>query len=205
MITADDRPDTHIPSYGNPGVGYSVFWRRALLVIIGFAAGAIVTFIPKPPSATRDVANTLARNLRRIKDLHALFLTTFYAPPSDLTKVVEANTLAAAEAIDSLGPRIPTLKYEFTSTNLDPKTLSQVIKHSVALNQSIAQLFTYATTLSPDLKTRFAHFCVVQDTRLAGDIMAVLTLLEQTLKAGDPLPAMLPTPLMGRMIDYVSL
>lgn len=195
--------DTHIPSYGNPGVGYEVWWRRALLVIIGFSAAAIVTFFPRPPSATRDVAKSLARSLRNAKDNYALLLTTWDAPPKDLIPVVEKTNLAQFEALAALPPHIALLKFEFSSSNLDPSTLSEVVKQCTAISSNLTQLFYYSNALEPAMKERFSHLTSVIDARLAGDIMAVLSLLEQSLVTGDPLPAVLPTPLLGRMLQYV--
>lgn len=175
-----------------------------MLVIIGFSAAAIVTFFPRPPSATRDVAKSLARNIRNAKDNYALLLTSWHAPPKDLLPVVEKTNLAAFEALAALPPHIAMLKFEFSSSNLDPDTLSEVVKQCTAISSNLTQLFYYSTALEPEMKERFAHLTSVIDSRLAGDIMAVLSLLEQSLKTGDPLPAVLPTPLLGRLIRYVD-
>jgi len=60
-VVSQSWVDTHIPSYGNPGVGYMVFWRRILLVLIGFTAAMIVTFFTKPPSGIRHYRRLLSR------------------------------------------------------------------------------------------------------------------------------------------------
>jgi len=38
------------------------------------------------------------------------------------------------------------------------------------------------------------------DERVTGDLMTVPTLVEQSLKTGDPLPTVLPVPLIGRCV-----
>ncbi|KDQ16837.1 hypothetical protein BOTBODRAFT_241914 [Botryobasidium botryosum FD-172 SS1] len=40
--------DETIPVLGNPGVGYQIFWKRTLLVLIGLTAAFIADLLPKP-------------------------------------------------------------------------------------------------------------------------------------------------------------
>lgn len=70
----------------------------------------------------------------------------------------------------------------------------------MTINQCLSQLLVYSSSLPHDLKERFARLSGALDDRLIGDLMAVLTLVEQSLKTGDPLPAVLPVPLIARCV-----
>jgi hypothetical protein len=192
--------DTHIPSYGNPGVGYSVFWRRALLVMIGFTASAIVIFIPRPPSASRHYRRVLSSTIRSSKDLYALYVMSWSHEYSDLKETSEKQILTNSETLGAIAGLIGLLKLEFSSSNFDAETLTHVTNLCMTINQSLSQLLVYSNVLPQDQKERFARQTGALDERIIGDLMAVLTLVEQSLKTGDPLPAVLPVPLIARCV-----
>lgn len=198
LVVAYSWIDTHIPSYGNPGVGYAVFWRRALLVVIGFTASAIVTFFPRPPSASRHYRRVLSSTIRNSKDLYALYVTSWSRDYTDMQETSEKNTLANYKTLAEIAGPINLLKFEFSSSNFDAATLTHVVNLCMTINQCLSQLMVYSKALPQDLKDRFARLSGALDDRIIGDLMAVLTLVEQSLKTGDPLPAVLPVPLIAR-------
>jgi hypothetical protein len=198
LVVAYSWIDTHIPSYGNPGVGYSVFWRRTLLVLIGFTASAIVIFFPRPPSASRHYRRLLSGTIRSYKDLYALYVMSHSHEYTHLKETSEKQVVRNAETLGSIIGPIDTLKFEFSSSNFDAETLKHVTNLCITINQSLMQMLVYTPLLPPALKTRFARLSSATDARFIGDLMAVLTLVEQSLKSGDPLPAILPVPLLAR-------
>ncbi|KIW35967.1 uncharacterized protein PV06_11729 [Exophiala oligosperma] len=200
LVVAYSWVDTHIPSYGNPGVGYSVFWRRALLVMIGFTASAIVIFIPRPPSASRHYRRVLSSTIRSSKDLYALYVTSWSHAYSDLKETSEMQILTNSETLAAIAGPIRLLKFEFSSSNFDAETLTHVTNLCMTINQSLSQLLMYSNLLAQDLKERFARLSGALDERIIGDLMAVLTLVEQSLKTNDPFPAVLPVPLIARCV-----
>jgi hypothetical protein len=200
LVVAYSWADTHIPSYGNPGVGYSVFWRRTLLVIIGFTTSAIVIFIPRPPSASRHYRRILSRTIRSNKDLYALYVASWSHEYPDLKETTEKQILINSETLASIAGPVLLLKFEFSSSNFDAATLTHVTNLCMTINQSLSQLLVYSSLLPRDLKEMFARLSGALDERIIGDLMAVLTLVEQSLKTGDPLPAVLPVPLIARCV-----
>ncbi|KAJ7159565.1 hypothetical protein C8R46DRAFT_956786 [Mycena filopes] len=71
--------DTHLLMVSNTGVGITVGWKRALLVIIGFTAGAIVMMFPRPTSARTLVRRTLAATLRELGSIFGKEVEAFLA------------------------------------------------------------------------------------------------------------------------------
>lgn len=144
----------------------------------------------------------MADSLRSSKDHLALLLVSWSSPQKDLGSVIQKAVIGNSETLNALPPRIALLKFEFTTTNFDAAALTKVRKLCQAVNISIATLFTYVVGLPPELKSRFAKTSGMTDERLVADLMAVISLLEQALKTGDPLPAILPAPLLLRAVEY---
>lgn len=193
----------HIPSYGNPGIGYNVFWRRLVLVLVGMTAATIVQVFPRPPSATRHVSRSLSKTIRTLSDHYALLLTCWAHPEHRETgQLSEKISLKVAEVLASLNGPIGLLHFEFSSSPFDGQTLKQVQSLCQALNQSLGRLLFLTASLPLDLQTRLAHTFGLLDHRQIGDTMAVLGVIEQALKTGDALPEVLPTPLVKRAYAY---
>jgi hypothetical protein len=196
--------DTHLPSYGNPGWGYEVFWRRTVLVLVGFAISFVVTLLPWPSSLSRNIARNLSRVLDSEADHYAALLSSW----KDLdthnkhTSAVEAVTVQLAETLGALNGPIASLKFEMSSSVFDSHTCGQVKAIAEFLNYQLAQLHIRAATLPPHLRRRFAVASGILDHRAIADVMVVLGIVAQSLKTGDPLPARLPTPLLKRCLDH---
>jgi hypothetical protein len=200
LVVAYNWVDTHIPSYGNPCVDYSVFWRRTLLMIIGFTTSAIVILIPRLPSALRHYRRILSRTIRSNKDLYALCVASWSHEYPDLKETSEKQILTTSETLASIVGPFLLWKFEFSGSNFDAATLTHVTNLCTTINQSLSQLLVYSSLLPRDLKELFTRLSGAIDERIIGDLIAVLTLVEQSLKTGDPLPAVLLVPLIARCV-----
>lgn len=196
--------DTHIPTYGNPGWGYEVFWRRTVLVLVGFAISFIVTLLPWPSSLSRNIATKLSGVLDNEADHYAALLSSW----SDLeahnkhTVAVEAVTIQLAEQLNALSGPIGSLKFELSSSVFDSTTCGRIKSIAEFINYQLAHLHIRAATLSPELRRRFAVASGILDHRAIADVMVVLGIVAQSLKTGDPLPARLPTPLLKKCLEH---
>ncbi|GFF70690.1 uncharacterized protein C57A7.05 [Aspergillus udagawae] len=193
--------DTQIPQYGNPGVGYSVFWRRLVLVFVGFAAALIVQIFPRPPSAARHICISLSNTLRRLTDHYALLLSCWARPNND-PRMAEQLSIEVAERLAALSGPIALLGLEFSSSRFDSASLRQVQSLCQALNQNLGRLLLLSATLPLELQERLSRTSGVLEQRSIADVMAVLGVVAQAIKTGDPLPEVLPTPLTKRCYEY---
>ncbi|GAB7353437.1 hypothetical protein MBLNU459_g3904t2 [Dothideomycetes sp. NU459] len=196
--------DTHNPSYGNPGVGYEVFWRRTVLVLVGFGVTFIVSLIPWPSSQSRFVAKTLAQVLHAEADHYALLLNSWRDLGDDkkLLPAIEGVAIHLSETMSALNGPIANLGWEFSSSAFDSATCSKLKRALEFINASLTQLHMRATMLPPHYRDRFAKSSGMLDHRSIGDVMVVMAVIEQSLKTGDPLPSILPTPLLKRGVVY---
>jgi len=196
--------DTHLPSYGNPGYGYEVFWRRTLLVLTGFAVSFIVSLIPWPSSLSRNIASGLSGVFSNKADHYAALLSSWkdLDTHNKYIPAVEAVTIQQAEVLAALSGPIASLRFEMSSSVFDSEKLGRIKVIAEFLNSSLAHLHMRAAKLSPELRRRFARSSGILDHRSVADVMVVLGLVAQSLKTGDALPARLPTPLVESCIRH---
>jgi hypothetical protein len=73
------------------------------------------------------------------------------------------------------------------------------------LNVFLTQFSLTVTKLPLPVRERFLHRVSAGDENLVADLMSTLTLLQHSLMSGEPLPAILPTPLVGRAMQFKKL
>lgn len=206
LVVAYSWVDTHIPSYGNPGVGYQIFWRRMLLVVVGFGAAAIVTLFPRPPSMNRHYRRVLSNALQTSKDQYALLIASKSQnhKPAEVRELAAKTALAQSEILAPLEQQVMMIKFELSSSRFDAESLGLVCHLCMNLNQYITQIIIYSADLSDHFKERFFRGTGAADERAIADVMAVLTLVQHALQNSDPLPSILPVPLMERVLKNMK-
>ena len=193
----------HVQEYGGPGEGYTAFWKRLVTVLIGFAACVVVQIFPSPPSATRHVSKSLANTVRTLADHYALLLSHWgrEGQASPLGTIAEQISLDVAENLQSLSGAIALLKVELSFTPFDQKVLKETQEQCQYMNQCLGRLLYLTSTLPTELQIRLADTAGLLDERMIGDVMAVLGIVEQSLRTGSPLPERLPAPLIRRLYE----
>ncbi|KAL6849624.1 hypothetical protein ACO1O0_009166 [Amphichorda felina] len=193
----------HIRQYGLPGTGYVAFWKRLVTVLLGFVAAAVVQVLPSPPSATKHVSKTLANTVRTLSDHYALLLSHWgrSSDHSPLQAVAEDISVAVADRLVMLSVPIKLLHLEFTLSPFNQAVLRDMQEQCQHLNQALRRLLNLSTSLPVGLQDRLVQTAGLMDDAVIGDIMAVLGIVEQSLRTGSPLPERLPTPLVSRFYD----
>ncbi|PYI05946.1 hypothetical protein BO78DRAFT_419262 [Aspergillus sclerotiicarbonarius CBS 121057] len=204
LVIAYSYDDTHIPQYGNPGVGYTVFWRRLVLVLVGIAASSILQLLPRPPSASRHVCKTLSRTVRTLSTHYALLLSVWGQGSNEGKALAEPLSLQLAESLVTLEGPIKMLKFEFSSSRFDSESLGKVNTLCRSLNRQLTRLLLLSSSLPREFQEQLARQTGLLDHRLVGQVMAVMGICEQALKTGDALPEILPTPLFKQAVDQWS-
>ncbi|KAJ5777025.1 hypothetical protein N7520_000271 [Penicillium odoratum] len=202
LVVGYSYDDTHIAAYGNPGHGYTVFWRRLVLVLIGSAAALIVQILPSPPSASRHICKSLSNTIRSLSDHYALLLSCWGQPDREEGLVAQELAFNVAGTLSTLDGPIALLRLEFSGSPFDSERLAQVKNLCQDLNQNLARLLFLSASLPEHFQNRLATHSGLLDHRNIGEIMAVLGVVEQALKTGDALPEVLPTPLLKRSFEF---
>jgi hypothetical protein len=162
----------------------------------------IVQIFPRPPSATRHICKSLSNAIRGLSDHYALLLSCWGQPDRNEGMVAEQLALDVAESLSALDGPVALLRLEFSSSPFDSDRLAQVKSLCQELNQHLGRLLYLSASLPEELQHRLARQAGILDHRNIGDVMAVLGVVEQALKTGDPLPEVLPTPLLKRCFEY---
>ncbi|KAL3458763.1 hypothetical protein BJX64DRAFT_301751 [Aspergillus heterothallicus] len=196
--------DVHSPTYGDPGVGYKVFWRRLLLILIGCGAATVVQIFPRPPSATRHICKSLSRSVRTLSDYYALVLSSWVEPiPDQCAQALgEPIWMELTQSLHTLADPISSLRFELSSSRFDSTSLEQIKQICHIINNNLASLLKASATLREPYREQLAHMSGMLDQRSIGEVMAVLGIAEQAIRTGDAPPEMLPTPLVRHALEY---
>ncbi|EHA28153.1 hypothetical protein ASPNIDRAFT_43533 [Aspergillus niger ATCC 1015] len=149
------------------------------------------------------VCQTLSNSVRTISDHYALVLSHWARadPEHPIATVAEKITLEMAETLLSLKAPIGLLRFEMSFGPFNRKTLSRTQSLLEDMNQALGRLLVLSTTLPLNLQERLMERVGFMNDYTVGDIMAVLGVIEQALKAGAALPERLPTPLVKRCYE----
>lgn len=198
----------HLKLYGLPGMGWTCFWKRMVEVFIGFAIAFLVQIFPTPPSGTRHICTTLANSIRTLSDQYALLLSHWGKAKQGkveqnkaISSVGERIHLDLSEILLMLEGPIDMLKLEITSSPFDADTLLKVRDQCHDLSQNLHRLLGLLSTMPIELQNQLVNSVGILDDRLIGDVMAVLGLVEQSLRTGCPLPERTPAPLVRIFFD----
>ncbi|CRG83633.1 putative protein C57A7,05 [Talaromyces islandicus] len=202
LVVAYSFDDTHIPQYGSPGVGYTVFYRRLTLALIGVGASIIVQILPRPPSASKHIRKSLSRSIRSLSDHYALLLSCWGHSRVDGKLLAESVTIQLTESLVMLDGPIALLRFEFSSSRFDSETLDIVKRLCHAMNLNLRRLLVLSGSLPHHFQDNLSRQTGLLDHRSIGEIMAVLGMCEQALKTEDAPPEILPTPLLRRAFEY---
>ncbi|KAL3489993.1 hypothetical protein BJX62DRAFT_226240 [Aspergillus germanicus] len=202
LIVGHSFDDTHITQYGNPGIGYNVFWHRLCLVLIGFAAALITQVLPVPPSASRHICRSLSNALRTLCDHYALVLSSWNQSESDVSLLTGGLSIQVDELLSSLDGSIALLPLELSDSPFNSQSLSQVKLICQEINWALERLLCLSASLPVELQGRLSRLTGILDHRNIGNTMAVLSIVQQALETGNALPEMLPTPLLKQCHEY---
>lgn len=121
---------------------------------------------------------------------------------SNVDLVAGKVSLEVDELLASLDSSIAFLRLEISGSPFDSQSLSQVKYMCQEINWALGRLLFLSTSLPVELQDRLGCLVGILDHRNIGDIMAVLTMVEQALKTGNALPEVLPTPLLKECHTY---
>ncbi|GJN93345.1 hypothetical protein Rhopal_006398-T1 [Rhodotorula paludigena] len=215
LVVGYSWQDTHLPTVGNPGVGYNVAWRRALLVIIGAGVAFVFMIIP-PQSSRRLVRRTHATCIEELGRIYTAIVSAWlsedelhhrdgsvehsrepsisdgpFSPAS--RQVARARMLALRVKLNSSRVAIEQAAFELSLRGDWPKdSYHRLLKIQLALLQAFAQLGQALIRLDHDWRSRLVH-----ETAFLNQ-----PLISLALRQGCPLPEATPGPLLDRLLQH---
>ncbi|KAF8972504.1 hypothetical protein BDZ97DRAFT_1722616 [Flammula alnicola] len=203
----------------NPGAAVNVGWKRALLVIIGYAGAFIVMLFPNPMSSRVLVRKTLAAIVGEAGNIFTgeieAFLAeeararrgdfektriNFGAESDEKMSLKERRMRKIAKRIVGISTRLRFISPSLTTARLEPQ-LSGTWPHAqyqelFSLQQrmmgALALLVQSFAKLDPKWCSALLHRTPYMNPNFLSDIFMTLTIISNSLMQGQSLPAYLP-------------
>ncbi|KAF8756858.1 putative ER transporter, 6TM, N-terminal [Rhizoctonia solani] len=218
--------DTHLPSQGNPGYGYEIFWRRVVLVLVGFAASFIMMILP-PQSSRKALRLGTASTVSQISQLYGLLISSWLTveeeaedekadkeDPSELNKpnsrpyekwqpVFRAKLISVAGALSAQKMQMATIKWERNIRGGWPaEHYEKLLEIQSKMLSDLIQLAGALSVLSPKWRHRLLHKTSFLNPNLISDVMAIFGIISMSLETGHPVHDVLPSNLLDRSVYH---
>ncbi|UZJ53579.1 hypothetical protein CBS101457_002899 [Exobasidium rhododendri] len=192
--------NTHLTVLANSGVGYTLAWKRALLVIIGMVAAFAVTIFPAPPSTRQQVRMGFARITDEVAQLYALIVESWIVLEVDdhdkrsdrqekLHTVLRSRFINAQGVLGGLNRDVNLASFDVAFIGTWPKDKYIELLHVHArLLESISQIASAITGLDVDWRQRMLHTTAILNPKTISEISMTLNLLASALRTAQPLP-----------------
>ena len=208
LIIGYSWQDSHLPSQVNIGVGWSVAWRRFLVVLIGITAAFIWTFIPKPTTGRQVIRRRLAFGVFEIGKIY-IHVSNFARHPHPTIAdeeeirqmVVRANTKLLV-----LQQRLMFVDFEPPIQGPWPKKKYEKIwdLQRELLDLMVAFVNNLMHMSGSTWRTALLRRTGWFDRQLIGDCLAVLFMTANAIKTGGALPQLVPCPLLDRFASRMN-
>ncbi|KAL5631613.1 hypothetical protein ACGC1H_007212 [Rhizoctonia solani] len=219
--------DTHLPSQGNPGYGYQIFWRRVVLVLVGFAASFIMMLLP-PQSSRKALRLGTASTVSQISQLYGLLISSWLTveeeaedekvngkedhaegnkptshPYEKWQPAFRAKLMSVASALAAQKMQMTTIKWERNIRGGWPaEHYEKLLETQFKMLSDLIQLAGALSVLSPQWRHRLLHKTSFLNPNLISDVMAIFGIVSMSLETGHPVHEVLPSNLLDRSIYH---
>ncbi|KJA27441.1 hypothetical protein HYPSUDRAFT_131287 [Hypholoma sublateritium FD-334 SS-4] len=194
------------------GVGVAIGWKRALLVIIGFAASLIVMLFPNPVSSRILVRKTLAAIAGEVGHIFAgeveafLVEATFIAnangdkPTAVSLKQKKKRTRKIAARVITVAQRLRFIQSSLTTAQFEPQfagtwphaLYAELYTLQVRMLAALAVLIVSFSKLDVKWCSALVRRTAYLNPNFLSDTFMMINLLSNSLTGGHALPAQLP-------------
>ncbi|CAE6413891.1 unnamed protein product [Rhizoctonia solani] len=212
--------DTHTSSQGNPGYGYQIFWRRIVLVLVGFAASFIMMLL-SPQSGRKALRLGAASTVSQISQLYGLLVSSWLTVEEE-TQEGEANEkeatafpyekwlpsfraklMSVSGALTAQQMQMTTIKWERNIRGSWPvENYEKLLEIQGGMVSDLIQLAGALSVLSPEWRNRLLHKTSFLNPNLISDVMAIFGIVSMSLETGHPVHDVLPSNLLDRAVYH---
>ncbi|WBW72825.1 transmembrane transporter [Schizosaccharomyces osmophilus] len=193
----------HEPGIVTFGVGWDVAYRRFLVVLAGITVAFIFSFLPKPLTARYAVRKSIGNSLIELGALHCE-ISNFSRRVNHehIDTEIQSKILNLTQTVRGLKDRLSMVSYEPSVVGKWPMEKYEALcETELSLLNLLNSLMTTFTTLDDEwmyaLLRRIGWF----DHKFIADQMAVLYMSSNALQTGNPLPQIVPAPLVDRFFS----
>ncbi|KAJ7054138.1 hypothetical protein C8F01DRAFT_1164075 [Mycena amicta] len=212
--------DGHTIQFATPGIGWSVAWKRWALVVVGCAASFIVMMFP-PQSGRKAVRTRNASSITSLASMYGFIVSAWIglsqsAAADDTQKarsIKLTSTASFRQRLLAMAVELQTVReltqlahWEGSIRGKWPAQLyTKLVNIELDMLTVLAQLGTSLTHLEPEWHLESLHNSKVLNPHFIADVMALFSLISQSLRTKEPMQQVLPTSLLDRLyIHYAS-
>ncbi|KAI5476687.1 hypothetical protein MNV49_007401 [Pseudohyphozyma bogoriensis] len=208
LIVGYSWSNGHQVTLGSIGIGISIAWRRALLVIIGTAAAAILMLFPSPQSSRKLVRFTQATTISTLSSLYSIVTSGWIN--NSLTPAKQA--LARAKFLDLL-VKLKALKLFIASAGMEfslrgdwpGEEYGELLEAQLGVLEALSLLGVALVGLDEEWRKVLVHKTAFLNPNLVGEVLVVFSSISMALKLGQPLPPKITGPLLDRLLYHEEL
>ncbi|KAK2467251.1 hypothetical protein APHAL10511_000800 [Amanita phalloides] len=183
------------------GVGFTVAWRRFLLVVIGVSIAFFVSYLPPSTTIRQYHRKLLSRTSCELGTIYCQVIS--FANSRRQTEVPEimTNLLAIRRKLRKAQSVRRNVRYELSFRGKWPaKRYLAVLDNQLQIAFSLSHLMAIVEHLQLSWSRAFLRRTRFNDMNFQGDILAVITMISTALRTGQPLPQITPCPLLDRFM-----
>ncbi|KAJ7775586.1 hypothetical protein B0H16DRAFT_1713170 [Mycena metata] len=206
--------DGHTVQFATPGIGWSVAWKRWALVVTGCAASFVVMMLP-PTSGRKAVRTRNARSIAALSNFYGFLISTWIgareedaqlkpgvAPPA-WTGEFRAQLMALAEEMTTIRELTNLARWEGSIRGKWPaEEYTKLVDVQIDMITSLGALGTSLGHLETGWRVMFLHNSKVLNPNFIADVMAVFSLISQSLRTGEPMHQVIPMNLLDRLFYH---
>ncbi|EKM50877.1 uncharacterized protein PHACADRAFT_151282 [Phanerochaete carnosa HHB-10118-sp] len=188
--------DGHLPTVGNPGLGWDVAWRRFVNVIIGSAASFVVMMLP-PKSGRKAVRLRNSSHISTISFLYSDIMAVWIDSASvrhvhgslaELLPNARKQFLKLATQLQAVKSQTTIAKWEGSIRGAWPfEEYMKLANVQTDMMSSLALLASALAQVDPAMRASFLQRTMAVNPNFF-NVMATFSLVSQALRTGEPLP-----------------
>ncbi|KAF7369614.1 hypothetical protein MVEN_00292200 [Mycena venus] len=209
--------DGHTVQFATPGIGWSVAWKRWALVVTGSAASFIVMMFP-PKSGRKAVRTRNASSISSLANAYGFLISAWIgmrnpdegattseklASQEGWAAAFRAQLLAIGEELHTIRALTELAKWEGSIRGKWPAAeYARLVDVQVEMIAVLAQLGSSLGHLEKEWQPPYLHSSKVLNPNFIADVMAVFSLISQSLRTGEPMHQVIPTNLLDRLFYH---
>jgi len=194
--------DSHFPSVSAAGWGFTVAWRRFLLVTIGVTFASLFSFLPPSKTIRRHLRTTYATTVNQIGHLYCEVISYAMINDEDKTSEIARDLVAVRMKLSRSRALSRNVIYEYALRGKWPaKRYSKILELQMEIAYLLSHLRVVTEHLDVEWSKAFLRRTRFLESDFQGDVLAVLCLISTALRTGMPLPQVTPCPLLDRFIS----
>ncbi|KAF5312520.1 hypothetical protein D9619_003562 [Psilocybe cf. subviscida] len=196
LVVGFSYQDQHVVNPGSPGTGYQ---KRTLLVSAGVFAAFIASFLPPATTIRRYERTLLATTSAEMGTIYCAILSFANTKHKEEIQDIIVSLLALRSKLTRSYSLRTNVGYEFSLRGRWPSERYQAVADlQMALAYSLSHLVSVLEHLEPSWSRAFLRRTRFMDPGFQGDILAVVSMISNSLRTGTPLPQITPCPLLDR-------